>query len=282
MFCANGLLMRDGKVCEECVGRMPWRGIAYGCYRDSRLYSIPVAMAEAFHRVRGTWTDKVDAYIALTEFGKEKFIECGLPKEKVFVKPNFIADPPDVGFADEDSVVFLGRLSTEKGIATLIDATKHLQTDSSEGFFLKIIGDGKMRKAVEERIVSQKLKNVEIVGRKSPAESLSLLKRASFLVMPSIWYEGFPMVIAEAFACGKPVIASNMGAMTSIIKDRETGLLFEPGNAEDLASKMKWMIKNKDACTAMGRNARAEFEAKYTADKNFEMLMGIYGKVLKH
>lgn len=280
MFCANGLFMREGRVCEECLGRLPWRSIAYGCYRDSRLYSIPVAMAETFHKLRTTWTDKVDAYIALTEFGKQKFVECGLPGEKVFVKPNFPANPPAPGNAEGKYAVFLGRLSKEKGVDILIEAFKILHTDSSEAFSLKIIGDGPLRMQVKEKIDVEKIRKVELTGQKGFEECMGILGHAGFLVMPALCYENFPMSIAEAFACGKPVIASNLGAMASIIKDRETGLLFEPGNAEELSSKMKWMIENKDACTEMGRKARAEFESQYTSDKNFEMLMAIYQKVI--
>ena len=119
MFCANGLLLRDGQVCEKCIGNLPWKGVKYGCYGSSRLYSIPIALTESIHSLTGTWKNKIDAFIALTEFGKKKFIECGLPENRIFVKPNFLSDPPEPSFSHKDYVIFLGRLSHEKGISTL-------------------------------------------------------------------------------------------------------------------------------------------------------------------
>ncbi len=290
-FCANGLLMRGGEVCEECVGKMPWRSVAYGCYRNSRLYSVPVAITEAFHKMRRTWTDKIDAYIALTEFGKQKFVQCGLPEEKIFVKPNFLANPPSVVTSSQRYAVFIGRLSQEKGLNVLFDALRILSSSHPRiflSFSLKIVGDGPLRQQIMGRCADQKMGKldnakmgkIELVGRKSHDECMELLSNASFLIMPSLCYENFPMTIREAFACGKPVIASNLGAMASIIKDRETGLLFQPGNPEDLASKIAWMLGNKDACIQMGRNAKSEFESKYTADRNFDMLMDIYRKAI--
>ena len=122
--------------------------------------------------------------------------------------------------------------------------------------------------------------DVEFTGQRTFYECMELLKNARFMIMPSLWYEGFPMVIREAFACGKPVIASKLGAMAELVEHRRTGLLFEPGNPADLAAKMKWMIENDEACVEMGRNARKVFEERYTAEKNFSILMDIYNKVL--
>lgn len=281
MFCVNGLLMRDGRVCEECIGKLPWRGIIHGCYRGSRLYSIAVSLMECFHRFVGTWRDKVDAYIALTEFGKKKFIEAGLPEEKIFVKPNFLQHPPEPYYSNDGYAIFLGRLSEEKGVNILVDACRVLQSTIHDHFFIKAIGDGPLKKSLKIKSRDEKIQNIEFTGRKSFKECMELMKGARFMVMPSIWYETFGLTGAEAFACGKPVIASRLGAMAEMVEDGKTGLLFETGSAEDLASKMKWMLENEDACIEMGKNARAEFEAKYTADKNYKILMNIYQTVLE-
>lgn len=271
MFCANGLLLREGTVCEACLGKVPWRSACYGCYRNSRLYSFPVALTEWIHSVNKTWQNAVDVYIALTEFGKSKAIQAGLPPEKVFVKPNFLMDPPKPTYSGAYAV-FLGRLSSEKGSDTLLKAFQLL----NDIVPLKIVGDGLLLGELNHHSIP----GVEFMGRKSLEDCIEILRGALFLIMPSIWYEGFPMVIREAFACGKPVIASNLGAMASIVEHKKTGLLFEPGNAKDLASKIRWMIDNPDACTEMGKNARAEFEAKYTAERNFELLIDIYKKAI--
>ena len=281
MFCVNGLLLRDGKVCEECLGHLPWRGVKYGCYSNSRLYSLPIAVTEGIHSIAGTWKDKVDAYIALTEFGKKKFVQCGLPEKKIFVKPNFLSDPPEPSFTHRDYSIFLGRLSHEKGLSILIDAVKTLN-NSDLPMKCKIVGDGPLMKELREKVKSEKINGIEFIGRKTSHECMELLKDARFMIMPAICYENFPMAIREAFACGKPVIASNLGAMAELVEDRKTGLLFEPGDPEDLAAKIRWMLKNEDACIAMGKNARKEFEEKYTAEKNFQILTGIYQKLIAH
>jgi len=276
MFCANGLLLRNEKPCEECVGKVPWRGLLHGCYRDSRFFTAPVVFAEWFHLMRDTWQTAVDAYITLTEFGKKKFIQCGLPEKKIFVKPNFLSDPPNFLSPPQQYVVFIGRLSKEKGVNILIDALKHLNT-----FTLKLIGDGPLRPELEKQIEDKKLgEKIEFTGRMRRAECMELLKRSCCLIMPSVCYENFPMAIVEAFACGKPVVASRLGVMADIIEDKKTGLLFNPGDPLDLAEKIGWMVENKEAAGDMGRNARTEFENKYTADRNFDTLIDIYKKTL--
>lgn len=279
-FCSNGLLMNNGRLCEGCVNKLPWRAIAYGCYRGSRLYSIPIALMQSFHRGIGTWWDKIDSYIALTEFSKKKFVECGLPAKKIFVKPNFLPNPPDPSYTHDGYGVFLGRLSIEKGLYILADAFKMLQTRSIVPLSLKIVGDGPLRKQLSDKIRYEKIPNLELIGRKNPSECMKLLRRARFMVMPSIWYEGFPMAVREAFACGKLVIASRLGALAELVEDGKTGLLFEPGNAQDLASKIKWTLENESACVEMGKNARRVFEEKYTAENNYKMLMKIYHSIL--
>jgi len=285
MFCANGLLLRNGRVCEECIGKPPWRSVAYGCYRNSRLYSLPVVFAEMVHRIRGTWVDAVDSYIALTDFGRRKFVECGLPEKKIFVKPNFLPEPPPPAAVFQNSAIFIGRLSEEKGVRILMDAAKILSSSHPcpvSSFGLKVVGDGPLGTRLQQEVAGTvPAGQIEFTGRKSRAECLELLAQSGFLVLPSICFENFPMAVVEAFACGKPVIASNLGAMADIVKDHETGLLFETGKAEDLASKMRWMVENRDACLEMGRNARAEFDSRYTADRNFETLSAIYENVLK-
>ena len=283
MYCVNGLLTRDGRVCEACVKKLPWRGVAYGCYSQSRLHSFSVALMQTFHRLAGTWRNKVDAYIALTEFGRKKHIEFGLPEDKVFVKPNFLQNPPEPKYSNNGYAIFLGRFSLEKGVNTLIDACGILQSNFHNHFIVKALGDGPLKKSLQVKCKDNKILNIEFTGRRSFSECMELLKGAQFMVMPSISYENFPMTIREAFACGKPVIASRLGAMAELVEDGKTGILFKPGSPNDLAAKIKWMLDNKDACVEMGKNARAEFEAKYTADKNYEILMGIYHSVLsKH
>ena len=284
-FCVNGLLMRNGRICEECVGKSPWKGVRYGCYRGSQIYSFPVAFTDAIHNMLGTWRKKVDAFIALTEFGRRKYVECGLPEEKIFVKPNFLPDPPatplQAVIPSKPYAVFLGRLSAEKGLSVLISAFSILRLNSTKELSLKIVGDGPLSENIQQIVKAGKIAGIEFTGRKKFSDAMELLQNSRFMIMPALCYEGFPMAIREAFACGKPVIASRLGAMAELVEDGKTGLLFEPGNPEDLASKIRWMLENEDDCMEMGRNARKVFDEKYTAEKNFEILMNIYKKVIK-
>ncbi len=286
MFCASGLLLRNGRVCEECIGKIPWRGAAYGCFRSSRLYSTPVVFSGMIHQMKGTWADQIDAYIALTDFGRQKFVECGLPAEKIYVKPNFLPELPNLPTSSQDYAVFIGRLSEEKGIDVLFDAIQILTSShphtfsSSNPLNFKIVGDGPLLEKAKGRGREAKGIEIEFVGRKNHDECMELLRGARFLVLPSVCYENFPMTIVEAFACGKPVIASRLGAMAAIVEHEKTGLLFNAGDSKDLADKIQWMIDNPDACSEMGENARAEFDAKYTAARNHEILMDIYEKIL--
>ena len=281
-FCANGLLLRNGKICEDCIGRIPWRSIFFGCYRDSKLYSLPVSLMEIVHHYFKTWNKMVDIYIALSEFSKRKFIEAGLPEEKIFVKPNFLLNSPQPLFENGRYIVFIGRLSPEKGVLTLIKGIKILQERSKRfNLSLKIIGDGPQKEELMTKVRRYGIQKIEFLGRKRREECMELLKNSSFVVIPSICYENFPMTIVESFACSKPVVASKIGSIPEIIEDGKTGFLFEPGNALDFAEKVEWMFENEDACIKMGRNSRAEFERKYTAESNYALLMEIYRKAIK-
>ncbi|GBD02324.1 Spore coat protein SA [bacterium HR18] len=272
LICPGALLMRDGQVCEECVGRaIPWPGVVHGCWRGSRLQTSVVAAMLTLHRAMKTWTEQVDCYIALTEFARRKFIEGGLPAEKIVVKPNFVDPDPGEGRHEGDYALFVGRLSPEKGVRVLLQAWRLLK-----GMPLKVVGDGPLRAEVEEFVGREGLTEIEVLGRKSREEVFRWMQEARVLVFPSECYEGFPMTIAEAFACGLPVVASRLGAMAEIVEEGRTGLLFEPGDAEDLAAKMEWAWAHPRELAEMGREARREYEQKYTAEKNYEMLMAIY------
>ncbi len=272
LICPGALLMREGRVCEDCVGRaIPWSGVVHGCWRSSRAGTAVVAAMLAVHRLMKTWSKQVDLYIALTEFARRKFIEGGLPAEKIVVKPNFVAPDPGEGQHAGGYALFVGRLSPEKGVVTLLRAWKRLK-----GVPLKVVGDGPLREEVQGLGRREGLTEVEVLGQKPREEVLGLMHEAKVLVFPSRCYEGFPMTIAEAFACGLPVIASRLGAMAEIVEDQRTGLLFRPGDPENLAEKVEWAWGHPKELAEMGREARREYEQKYTAEKNYEILMEIY------
>ena len=268
LMCLNALFLREDKVCEDCMGQLPWRGVARACYRGSRAASGVLAGMLALHRGLGTYRNKVARYIALNEFCRGKFIEGGLPAERVVVKPNFVDfDAPEP--APRSGLLFVGRLSVEKGVATLAAAMTRLP-----GASLRVAGDG------PEAGLLDGVAGVTRLGS-LPGEAVRVeMGRASALVVPSIWYENFPRTIVEAFACGLPVIASRIGALADIVTDGETGLLFEPGNPQDLADKLVWAQAHPEQMAAMGRNARAQYEAEFSAEVNYRRLVEIYDGVL--
>ena len=274
LLCPNALFFRDGQVCEDCLGKfLPLPGVMHGCYRESRVASTAVASMITVHRTLRTWVEMVDIYIALTEFARQKFIEGGLPAEKIVVKPNFVNPDPGLGGGSGGYGLFVGRLSVEKGLDTLLAAWEQL----SKQMPLKIIGDGPLSEQVKN--ATQRLPQVEWLGRKPMSEVHELMGEAKFLIFPSKWYETFGRVAVEAFAKGTPVIAADIGAIAELVEDRHTGLKFQPGNSQDLASKIEWAIDHPQQLAQMRLNARAEFEAKYTARKNYSRLMEIYNQV---
>jgi len=277
LLCPNALFFRDGRVCEDCIGRIvPWPGVVHACYRGSRAASGVLATILTVHRALGTWTRMVDIFIALTEFARQKFIEGGFPAEKIVVKPNFVYPDPGVGDGEGGYALFVGRLTPEKGVETLLAAWERLEMPVP----LKVVGDGALASKVAK--AAELGQAVEWLGRKPREEVIGLMKQAAFLVFPSECYEGFPMTIAESYATGVPVVASNLGAMASLIDHGRTGLHFRPGDPEDLAAKVEWLLTHPAELTRMRKEARAEYEAKYTAERNYQLLMEIYERAIEN
>ncbi len=272
LMCPNVFFFRDGHPCEDCLGRrFAWPGVMHACYRDSRSQTAVTASMVAIHRMFRTWSRKVDVFIALSEFSKNKFITGGLPRNRIVVKPNFVEPDPRPGAGTGKGFVFAGRLVAYKGITTLLHAW---QPSVSDG--LHIAGDGPLASNVE--MAAKRDSSIQFHGRLSHERLTALIQDASALIVPSLLYENFPMTIVEAFACGVPVVASRLGAMAEIVSDGRTGLLFSPGDSDDLATKLIWARDNPQQMREMGVEARREFEAKYTAERNFEQLMQIYSR----
>ena len=278
LLCPSALLLREGRVCEDCVGKLvPWPGVLHGCYRDSRVGSAVVATMLATHRLMGTWEKVVDGYIARTNFSRDKLVQGGLPAGKIDIIPSFAHDPGDPSDSREGNggfALFAGRLTPEKGIATLLSAWDRLK---GVPIRLKVVGGGPLSGEVARRSAGG---NVDYLGELSRAEVQSLMGEAAFLVFPSACYENFPLAIVEAFAAGVPVIASRLGAMEEIVEDGRTGLHFTPSDAEDLAGKVEWAWRHPKETKEMGRNARAEYLAKYTPERNYQLMMQMYERVL--
>ncbi len=274
LLCPTATLFRDGQVCEECVGKkVPWPGVVHGCYRGSRLATTAAAAMLATHNYRQTWSTNISAYIALTDFARNKFVQGGLPSAKVVVKPNYLEADPGLGDGKGNYALFVGRLTAEKGIGTLVEAWQTLRSELP----LQIAGDGPLAPLVEQAVKAGA--GISWLNWLPRADILERMKHASVLILPSRWYEGFPMILAEAFAVGLPVIASNLGSMSAIVEPGRTGLHFEAGNASGLVDKVRWFRAHPDEAESMRVNARREYESKYTAEVNYAQLLKIYQSV---
>ena len=275
LCCANAVLFRDGKVCEACLGKsFGWPGIVHKCYHDSRAASTAIATMVAIHRALGTWQNAVDAYIALSEFSRRKLLKGGLPADKIAVKPNFAYPDPGLGAGTGGYAVFVGRLSAEKGVETLLKGWRHL----GGGLPLKLVGDGPLAALVQNATKNDPM--IQWLGNVPLDTVYGLVGQASFLVLPSECYENFPRVIIEAFAKGTPVIVSKLGAMAEIVDDGHTGLHFKPGDPVDLAEKVRSILADPSKLRQMRQAGRQEFDQRFTADVNHQSLVAIYERAL--
>lgn len=270
LLCPQGMLLRDGQVCEQCVGKpVAWPSVVHACYRESALQSAVLAGLVAGHRALGTYSNKVARFIALNDFCRDKFVQGGLPADKLVVKPNFVDLPAPDQSVDRVGGLFVGRLSHEKGVKTLVQAKR-----SDLALPVKVIGSGPMGDDVQAAF------GADLLGFLPLAEIVEHMRRSAFLVLPSICYENFPRTVVEAFACGLPVIASRMGSMAVLVKEGETGLLFNPGDAQDLVTKIKWAQAHPAEMAQMGRHARRQYEQEFNAEVNFDLLMAIYQEAM--
>lgn len=281
LLCPSANFYRAGKLCQDCLGKTPpWASILHGCYHKSSLQTAVVASMLTVHRWIKTWQTKVDFYLVATEFYRQKFIEGGLPAEKIIVKPHFVF--PDPGMRLEQPhdgyALFIGRLDPEKGELTMLEAWKNLREIP-----LKIRGEGQLEGEVKHRIQAYNLSNmVKVIGRLSKEELMETIKGAQFLIWPSEgYYETFGYVAVESFSCGVPVITSHIGVQKEMVTDGLTGLHFRPGDPLDLAEKVKWAWEHPNEMAEMGNNARREYEEKYTAEGNYHMLVDIYQRTIK-
>lgn len=277
LLCPTATFFRDGKICEECTEHSLLRSIRYGCFHASRPATATVALMLATHRYLHTWDRDVTSYIALTQFTRNKFVENGLPAEKVFVKPNFVYPDPMPGNGSGEYVLFAGRLTPEKRISTMLVAWSRLP----DRIPLMVIGGGPQLAELEKEARDRGLSNITFRGQLSREETLEAMHRARFLVFSSEWYETFGMTMVESFACGVPVICSRLGAMQELVDDGRTGLHFTPGDAKDLAEKVEWAWNNPEIIRGLGKAARQEYLDKYTAEKNYPLLMKIYQHALE-
>ncbi|MBR8839339.1 MAG: glycosyltransferase [Stigonema ocellatum SAG 48.90 = DSM 106950] len=269
LICPGAYLYRDGGVCEDCIGKpIPYPSVIHGCYRGNRSQTAVAVAGLTTNRLRGTYKNEVDIYIALTRFARQKFIEGGLPTEKIAVKPNFVNSNIEIGEHRGGYALFVGKLVQYKGIETLLKAWHLL----NEFIPLKVVGQGPLEILLKSNLPN----NVEYLGLLPRDKVIHLMQNASFLIFPSEWYEGFPMTVTEAFATGLPVIASRIGGLTEIVKEGYSGWHFTPQDAQDLAHTVQLAWSDTTELQRRGVMARKQYEDYYSLEKNYQMLISIY------
>jgi glycosyltransferase involved in cell wall biosynthesis len=277
LLCANSYLMRDGRPCEECIGRaVPWPAVRHRCYRDSASASAVVGAMQVTQRLRGVWRNRVDAFFTLTEFARQKFVDAGLPAERIHVKYNSVSPDPGVGLGAGGYVALVGRLSPEKGIATALQAWERNASLPP----LVVVGDGPMKRQVQAATARDS--RISCLGELTNVEAQRVIGNAAALLMPSLWYETFGRTIAEAYATGTPVVASRLGAMAELVDDRTTGTLFTAGDSNDLAAKvMQITVAGSSEREAMRTAARRAYERRFLPQHNYSRLIEIYDIALE-
>ncbi|MGM9516934.1 glycosyltransferase family 4 protein [Roseateles sp. DB2] len=273
LVCPQALMLRDGRPCTDCVGRLPWRGVVHRCYRDSALETALVAGVTQLHRLLGTWASQVSRYIALSEFARTLFIRGGLPAERIVVKPHFVDSPPEPDPSEpaRRGLLFVGRLAEEKGLQLLAQAADALPA----GERITVIGDGPLRTALQSH------PRLVLLGALPAPDVQAHMRRAQALVLPSLAFEMFPRTLVEAAACALPVLAANHGPMPELVQQARTGLLFEPGDPAALAAAMRRVLDSPEDARLWGQAARQHQRMHWSADANYRQLSQLYEDLLR-
>ena len=259
------MLLREGKHCEDCVGKLPWRAIIHRCYRHSLPQTALTSAMLTLQRMRGVWHQKISRFIVLNQLCREIFARGGLPIDKLRIKPNFVESTEEPHWQHRRGGLFIGRLSTEKGIEVLINAL-----DKLPNHVIDVFGKGPLHALV------QASPHLRYGGFQSSDVLRQKLNEAAYLVMPSTGVESFGLVAIEAFACGTPVIATRHGGLRELIVHGQNGLLVPPNDANALASAIAYAESNPDHMRHMGMAARKNYLASYTPERNYEQLIQIY------
>ena len=273
LICANAMLLRNNKICEKCIGGSRQWGVVYRCYRGSLVGSLAVVAMQNSAARRRIWQNDVHRFIALTEFAREKFVEGGIPGARIAVKPNFINSTASIAPSETRSgALFVGRLSKEKGVDVLLNAWR-----SFGNVPLTIVGDG----PESDRLRRDAPQNVRFVGSLSISSVRELMTHSIALIVPSVWYEGFPMVIVEAFSVGLPVIASDIGSLGELIKEGENGAKFIPKDVDSLRLTLAALFADPGRLARLGKGAKTTFDNLYTEEKNLHILEKIYSEAIE-
>ncbi|MCV9949344.1 glycosyltransferase family 4 protein [Paenibacillus sp. BT-177] len=277
LICPAATFMRGNEVCEKCLHGTLLHSIRHGCYRGSQLQTIPVAAMIKFNELIGTWQHKVSRYIALTEFARDKFAESGIPLDRIAVKPNFVHHQTVKAKYDPNDryLLFVGRLSAEKGVRNLLQAWSQLEDRG--GLRLVIIGDGPEK---AELAAAHQQEDIRFLGKQDGDTVLDCMSRAMYVMVPSIWYEGFPMTIVESYSVGTPVLCSRIGALEEVVEDGVTGFHFQHDDLENIKTVIRRAVAYENYA-AMRQKVAQNYAAHYTEEVNVKQLLAIYSEAME-
>lgn len=276
LICPNALMYVNGNICNKCVGlSFPYPAIKNKCYKNDVAATCVATGMMTMHNIMDTWNLKIDGFIAISEFVKNQLINGGISANKIHVKYNFVATPLiSHSIETYDRYLYVGRLSTEKGIRNMLDAFNHPRLRNHK---LTIIGEGPYVNLVENAIVNNS--NIEYLGKLSLADTYSLMSKSRALVFPSTWHEPFGRTVVESFAVGTPVVGSKLGGVTELIQDGYNGYLFNPYNIESMIDSI-CKIDSFSDYDILRYNAKKTYEEQFTAEKNYQQVIRIYSEIL--
>jgi glycosyltransferase involved in cell wall biosynthesis len=278
LICPSSTMFRDNHLCSDCVGKpLPWPSVLHACYRGDRQATTVSAAMLAYHRALGTWSNSIDAYVALSQFNRSLFCRAGFAEGSLFVKPNFLKADPGPGSRKRTGALFIGRLIPEKGISTLLAAWKRIGLRLP----LTVFGDGPLRDEVASAAESSD-GAVSWLGWRSRSEVDAALGAASVVISPSVWIEAGPLSVIESFARGTPVIASRLGSLAEFVKPDVSGYLFDPGNPASLVAAVEKFLELPDCGSRMGEAAREIFLDTYSAEPAYKNMLALYDFALKN
>lgn len=277
MMCINGLFLREQQICEKCLKGSLWNGVKYKCFRNSRIQSF--VMADMLRKLwkQDVWHKMIDAFIVASTFTRNKYIQKGISADKLFIKPNFVYPDPEIQTQEcEPFALFVGRLSHEKGVNLLLKVWRQVKD-----LRLVILGTGPMEAEVKETIKEHDLTNVDYLGYASKEMYEQHMSSAKFVIVPSQCYENFPRIVAESYFFGKPVVASRLGSLQEVVRDQETGLLFDHKDENDLLSKINQLKSSDQLLEDMKVNIKEFYQQNLTSQRNYKLLMNVYNSVIQ-
>ncbi len=276
LICPNYLLFTQGSICERCRGDRYGQTIRFRCLHESLPWSVVAALEMTIHKKMQVYEQHVNRFTSPSQFLVEKAIEFGISAHSLRLLPNFLFydDFKAKPVHDGQYALFLGRLVAEKGLLTLLAASR------LEPIPLIIVGEGPLSTTVHQEILDHRLSHIQLAGYRQGKALSDLIAGARFVVVPSQWYEVFGQIIMEAFAHSKPVIASSIGGIPEVVDHERDGLLVPPRDAASLAQAMRWLWDHPLEAAKMGVKGRAKVERQYNPENHYRKLMSIYGEVM--